>query len=138
MRKQLILFAVLVVVVVFSAAQEIRKAQASYSSPVSGKEMYMDYCASCHGADAKGNGPATPALKTAPTDLTRLTVRNGGEFPELHVYAVIKGDEMMPAHGSVDMPVWGSVFRELDQHDASDVHMRLTNLTHYLESVQER
>src|ERR1039457_4011137 len=29
----------------------------------SGKNMFVNYCASCHGVDGKGNGPAAVALK---------------------------------------------------------------------------
>jgi mono/diheme cytochrome c family protein len=35
--------------------------------------MFKEYCASCHGADAKGHGPAVRALKVAPPDLTMLS-----------------------------------------------------------------
>ena len=42
-------------------------------SPASGKEMYMSYCAVCHGTDGKGGGPAASALKVPPTDLTLLS-----------------------------------------------------------------
>ena len=30
-----------------------------------GKQMYVNYCAPCHGVDGKGNGPVAAALKTA-------------------------------------------------------------------------
>src|ERR1700674_202975 len=42
----------------------------------SGKNMFLNYCASCHGVDGKGNGPAAAALKPAPTDLTTLAKAN--------------------------------------------------------------
>ncbi len=120
------------------AAQEIKKVPAPYTSPASGKEMYNAYCASCHGTDAKGNGPAASAMKVAPTDLTQLSAQNQGKFPELKVYSTIKGDAAIPAHGSKDMPVWGPVFRAVSQGHESEVHMRLTNLTKYLESLQAK
>ena len=37
----------------------------------------MHYCASCHGLDARGNGPAAFVLKTTPPDLTALAKRHG-------------------------------------------------------------
>src|SRR3974377_2575154 len=52
---------------------------------VSGKELYLDHCAVCHGVDGKGNGPAAPALKTAPPDLTLLAKNNGGKFPSTDI-----------------------------------------------------
>src|SRR3954468_8384772 len=42
------------------------------TDPTNGKLMFTTYCAPCHGADARGNGPAASALKTRPTDLTGL------------------------------------------------------------------
>ena len=40
-----------------------------------GKAEYQSACASCHGIDAKGNGPVTRELNTRPTDLTVLAKR---------------------------------------------------------------
>lgn len=71
-----------------------------------GKTMFNEYCASCHGMDAKGDGPAAPALKRAPPDLTILARQNGGKFPALHVSEVIRGGKATPAHGSKEMPAW--------------------------------
>jgi hypothetical protein len=63
--------------------------------------------AACHGTAARGDGPAAPALKTVPADLTRLSARNGGKFPEARVRRYIEGLDEISAHGSRDMPVWG-------------------------------
>ena len=37
-----------------------------------GQAEYMENCAGCHGADAKGAGPLSAKLKTKPADLTML------------------------------------------------------------------
>ena len=100
--------------------------------------MYVAYCASCHGGDGQGNGPAAPALKVAPTNLTLLAVKSGGMFPDAHVAAVIRGEALSAAHGSKDMPVWGPVFLSLGHHDAASVQLRVANLTKYLASIQQR
>lgn len=121
-----------------NAAPTIKRTPAGYTSPASGKEMYVAYCASCHGADGQGNGPAAPALKTAPTNLTLLAVKNRGMFPNTHVAAVIRGEALSAAHGSKDMPVWGPVFLSLGHHDPASVQLRVANLTKYLESIQQR
>ena len=71
---------------------QIKNIPAIYTNPPSGRQMYDAYCASCHGQGGKGNGPAAPALKVAPTDMTQLAAKNGGIFPENHVAEVIKGD----------------------------------------------
>jgi mono/diheme cytochrome c family protein len=102
--------------------------------------MYMAYCASCHGQDGKGNGPAAAALKTPPTDLTLLAAKNGGKFPDAHVAEIIKGDKLTVAHGSKAMPVWGPVFLSMSMspHDTAQEQMRLSNLTKYVESIQAK
>src|ERR1035441_6083333 len=60
----------------------IKHVPAAYTTPSSGKGMYDAYCASCHGLDGKGDGPAAPALKMPTTNLTTLAVNNKGVFPD--------------------------------------------------------
>jgi mono/diheme cytochrome c family protein len=117
---------------------EIKSAPASYTDPSSGRQMFDAYCASCHGQGGIGNGPAAPALKTPPTDLTKLAAMNGGKFPELQVSQSIKGDTTTTAHGSKEMPVWGPVFLYLGHHDPSVMQLRVRNLTKYVESLQQK
>jgi mono/diheme cytochrome c family protein len=131
---------VLAILAVLTLAQDqkpaMKKATARYTSPSSGQEMYINYCAACHGRDGKGNGPAAPALKSAPTDLTALARRNQGKFPSNHVYQVLKGGTAPSVHGTEEMPIWGSVFRSLESGDQAMVHLRMSNLTKYIESLQ--
>ena len=108
------------------------------SSPTSGAEMFHSYCAVCHGTDAKGNGPAAPAMKAAPTDLTLLAQKNGGKYPAAHVAAVIRGQALTPSHGSEDMPVWGPLFSSISQGHEAQVQQRIANLVEYIESVQAK
>ena len=74
--------------------------------------MFREYCAACHGSAGKGNGPAAAALKAVPADLTTLSARNGGKFPDVRVRRYIEGLDEIAAHGSRDMPVWGKALRE--------------------------
>jgi len=120
-----------------AAKPPVKKVGAGYTDPSSGKGMYLEYCASCHGADGKGNGPAAPALKAPPTNLTELAANNGGKFPDAHIMQVIKGDSATAAHGNKDMPVWGPVFLQMG-HDTAQVQQRIRNLTTYLESIQQK
>ncbi len=120
------------------ARSQIKKVPAPYTSSSSGKDMYIAYCASCHGQDGRGSGPAAPALKTRPTDLTILAVKNGGKFPDAHIAEIIKGDSLTAAHGNKEMPVWGPVFLTLGRHDPAQEQMRIHNLTTYLESIQQK
>lgn len=133
------MFAVLTMVLMVglsALAQQIKKVPARYTSPASGKAMYMNQCAACHGADAKGNGPAATALKTPPTDLTQMAKKNNGKFPANHVYSSIVGDLNVPAHGSAEMPMWGNVYRSMSSGHEAEVQQRISNLTRYIESLQ--
>ncbi len=118
-------------------APTVKKVPVRPSSPVNGKEMFQQYCAPCHGLDGKGAGPAASSLKKTPADLTMLSGHNNGKFPETRVQQSIRGDAELPAHGSKDMPVWGTLFRELN-HEPGMVQMRVSNLTKYVHSMQAK
>lgn len=102
---------------------------------VHGSDLYHAYCASCHGEDAKGTGPAVPVLKPAVPDLTVLARNNHGVFPEAHVRQVIMGEDVLAAHGSREMPIWGPIFHQVEE-DVDRGNVRLDNLVKYLESIQ--
>jgi mono/diheme cytochrome c family protein len=117
----------------------IKKVTVAPISPVAGPEMFKEYCATCHGVDAKGRGPAYSALKVPPPDLTVLSRNNHGKFPDHHVYAAIRGDANLPSHGSKDMPVWGVVFHEMGGTGVdAQVAVRMRNLILYIESLQQK
>jgi mono/diheme cytochrome c family protein len=135
------IFAIAVAGLVISRAQEsttVKREAAPMTSPASGKEMFMSYCASCHGKDAKGDGPAANALKQLPADLTTLAKRNGGKYPSDKVTTVLRGQAKLMAHGDQEMPVWGPVFWRMSQGREEQVQMRIANLNRYLESLQEK
>jgi mono/diheme cytochrome c family protein len=102
----------------------------------SGREMFDSYCAVCHGKDARGNGPAAPAMKTPPADLTILAKGNGGKYPASHVAAVIRGQSALASHGSEDMPVWGPLLLSISQGHEGQVQMRIANLVSYIDGLQ--
>lgn len=104
----------------------------------SGKVMYKQYCAACHGIEAKGDGPAALMLKTPPANLTTLAKRHGGKFPYEYVSGVLRfGTGATILHGSADMPTWGPIFQYLDKNDERAVQQRIKNLCNYLASLQE-
>jgi mono/diheme cytochrome c family protein len=103
----------------------------------SGKLMFQEHCATCHGADAKGSGPLASLLKTPPADLTLLTKHHGGKFPREYVSSVLEFGPGPTAHGSSDMPAWGPIFRYYDKQNEKAVQQRIRNLCNYLESLQE-
>lgn len=119
------------------AKTQIVKKTIEYTSPTSGSEMYGAYCAVCHGVDGKGAGPAAPALKKAPSNLTLLTKKNNGKFPVLAIQSMIQGDNSPAAHGSRDMPMWGDIFRSVSNSPAV-VDLRVRNLRAYIEGLQEK
>ena len=75
-----------------------------------GHVVYQTHCAVCHGPRGQGDGPFASLLRVAPADLSRLAARNGGEMPFWPVYETISGAELLPAHGSREMPIWGEAF----------------------------
>jgi mono/diheme cytochrome c family protein len=116
---------------------KVKSVSASPTSAASGKEMFNAYCASCHGQDGKGNGPAAPALKDMPADLTSLARKNGGKFPGMAVMTSIENGGTR-AHGSKDMPVWGPVLMSVSNGRTLVVSQRISNLTGYIESLQSK
>jgi mono/diheme cytochrome c family protein len=103
-----------------------------------GKQMYVSYCAPCHGTDGKGRGPAATAMKTGPTNLTALMKNNHGKFPDTHVVAVLQFGTEVQAHGSATMPVWGPILGNMNRTNLQDKQLRISNLARYLETIQER
>lgn len=106
--------------------------------PTNGKQMYMSYCAPCHGVDGKGQGPAASAMKTSPTDLTVLAKNNNGKYPDAHIVTVLRFGSELPAHGSAQMPVWGPILGNMNRSNDMDKQLRISNLSRYLETIQQR
>jgi mono/diheme cytochrome c family protein len=104
---------------------------------IEGRDLFRAYCASCHGADARGGGPASASLKTRPPDLTRIAERRGGAFPLAGVERIISGEqETAETHGQREMPIWGPILGQI-QRDRDFGRVRIRNLAKYLESLQE-
>lgn len=107
-----------------------------------GKDLYIQYCGSCHGVEAKGDGPLTELLTQEVPDLTGLAARNDGVFPMLDVIHIVDGRTGVRSHGG-PMPVWGEIFTEEragmggPYGDVLVVRGRVLSLALYLESVQE-
>ena len=93
-----------------SPADDPQKSQLPPTYVPSGKTMYKQFCAACHGADGKGRGPATPTLNTRVPDLTTLAKRHDGKFPTDYVTSVLRFGPGFSAHGSSEMPVWARYF----------------------------
>ena len=84
--------------------------QAAEPLESSGEENYTRFCAACHGAGAKGDGPVASAIVKTVPDLTGISARNGGSFPRDRIANAIDGRWTIDAHGTQMMPVWGYEF----------------------------
>lgn len=108
-----------------------------------GEALFTRYCATCHGIEAKGNGPMSPVLTIQPTDLTLLAAGSGGTFPLARVARRIDGSDPLVAHGS-PMPVFGDFLDDAD-HVALPmpdgqpmmVPRAMADLIAYLQSIQQ-
>lgn len=107
-----------------------------------GRDAFETYCATCHGRNARGDGPMAPILLIQPSDLTQLQNKAKGVFPRSGVIAKIDGRDPLLAHGS-PMPVYGEFF------EGKGVTIRgeegilimtsqpIVDLIGYLESIQD-
>jgi mono/diheme cytochrome c family protein len=118
----------------FTTTEAVAIGQTNKKSAAEGRKLFMQYCASCHGTDAKGTGPAAKALKKAPADLTKIPKENG-KFPGIRIQRAIAGDDMLESHGSREMPIWGTYLRQ--KVGPGFAKMDIYNLTSYLESIQQ-
>lgn len=108
-----------------------------------GKRDFRNYCSACHGIEGKGDGTLAEFLTLAIPDLTTLTKRNAGKFPEERVKEVIDGRADVKVHGLRDMPVWGDWFNSEAISQDTDraardlvVQDRIQSLAGYIKSIQ--
>ena len=112
---------------------------ASAEQSYSGSADYQVFCSSCHGPTAKGDGVIAKSLPKHPADLTQLSARNKGVFPEARVSKTIDGREPLSAHGNSDMPAWGDVLAKSQESQGSEAaKARIAALVEYLQSLQEK
>ncbi|WP_300068306.1 cytochrome c [uncultured Ruegeria sp.] len=105
-----------------------------------GEAFFLANCSSCHGVETRGNGPEAAGLLVAPPDLTTLSKRNGGSFPQARALSYIYGDPQN-SHLSRVMPEFGGAMAE----DLVPVEIEgvltptpreLAGLLFYLENIQ--
>ncbi len=114
---------------------------ASAEAIAQGRTDFNRYCAPCHSADGRGNGPEVkviPGIK--PKDLTTISTRNGGVFPYRDVEATIDGRKIIPSHKRFDMPFWGVSFqqqgREFSPESEAKVRQRIDAIVDYIATLQ--
>jgi mono/diheme cytochrome c family protein len=106
------------------------------SAQSTGQEEFGRHCALCHGLDGRGAGPLADAMKLAPTDLTRLSAGNNGEFPSNKVSDVIRNGGNVLGHGSSAMLAWGTYFAERGEPKVTKE--RIAALVAYIKSLQQK
>ena len=126
---------VLAIIVIIATAP----CAADEAPDMSGAELFRVFCASCHGPQARGDGPVAATLKPTVPDLTRISARNGGTFPADRVRTTIDGQSVPRSHGTRAMPVWGWDFYAIDRADPARrqrVAELIDRLVEYLRSIQ--
>ncbi len=138
-RSAVVMCALSASIVILHAAQQeqAKKSSVTRSNSPSGTELFKRHCAVCHGNDLKGVGPV-PEPYRVPPDLTTLARRHGGKFPDAYVADVLRSGVILPEHGPAQMPTWGMDFRQMDGFDATQVTLRIANLTNYIKSHQAK
>lgn len=107
-------------------------------NPIDGAKIFQYHCAACHGANGRGHGPASLALKHAVPDLTLISQRNGGKFPAQRVKEIIEGKSTtLLAHGDREMPIWGPIFHQIEA-DQDWGEVRMDAITRQVESIQQK
>jgi mono/diheme cytochrome c family protein len=109
------------------------------TSAAAGSGLFTNYCATCHGPNAKGDGPMASALVKKPADLTLIAKRNGGKYPSDLVFRTIDGRNPVLGHGGQEMPVWGNAFlRVQGGSTAEQARARVEALVNYLQTIQQK
>ena len=110
---------------------------------IDGEAAFMVQCSACHGRDGRGNAAMAASLAVTPPDLTLISDRNGGTFPQDRVMSQIDGFTR-GAHGGADpMPHFGDgdlgplVMTSQDGNPVP-VPAELLALSNYLQLIQRQ
>ena len=144
----IILIAILSVIIGMAIPNRWRIGHEDYSkgSPVGpriiesveGPALFQAYCAACHGKEGKGDGPAAVTFRATVPDLSQISERNSGTFPDDRIRKIISGeDTSILAHGTRRMPVWGPIFQQIAWDQGLD-RLCIANLTKHVESLQTK
>lgn len=116
--------------------------QAPAGDAEDGAEHFSDYCATCHGIEARGDGPMTSLLTLRAPNLTQLAASNDGIFPTARVVRRIDGTTEVQAHGG-PMPLFGLLLHGPSEAilapDGSEIIApeAIVQIAAWLETIQE-
>jgi len=131
-------FVALTATVLLCALSGVSSAQ---GGPI-GKARFEQYCSGCHGTDGKGDGPLANLLTAKPADLTQLAKNNAGKFPGTKVMRSIDGRDTIRAHGTSDMPIWGTSFKvggSRGSHTSESASRGAAQeIVQYIQTIQEK
>jgi len=114
-------------------------------SPVSsnsGRTIYADKCAVCHGTTGKGDGELAGSLETRPADLTQIAARRDGVWPMLEIMSIIDGYSTRNLPGT-EMPIYDEFLQgNLVNFDTGNgvqqkTPASLLAIARYLETIQD-
>lgn len=111
-------------------------------SPSSGRAVFINSCAYCHGVTGRGDGPLAAELEVKPADLTKIAERRDGLWPMVEVMSIIDGYHRRTLSRE-KMPVFGDLAEgKLVPFDAGDgsavpTPVTLIALANYLETIQD-
>ena len=117
---------------------------AAAQDPKVGEAEYRLHCAACHGLTGLGDGPIGQFLKKPAPNLALISERNGGKSPIQLVYNTIDGSNVIAAHGTRDMPLWGDRYRMETKPQTPDqvtaaqdqAQLRILSLVYFLGTLQ--
>lgn len=104
-----------------------------------GRQDFEENCVACHGADGSGTGELSQRLVRPAKDLRGLSARNGGTYPFWRIFEIISGEQAVEGHQTFQMPLYSKRMRGDDfKPGYLPTHVRILELTHYLESIQQK
>lgn len=114
----------------------------SLETPSTGRMLYLENCASCHGDTGRGDGPAASGLGTTPANLTQIAARRDGVWPMLEIMSIIDGysRRTLPRE---DMPIFDDFLNgDMIDFDTGDgvitpMPTKLIEMVNYLETLQD-
>ncbi|HSF20260.1 MAG TPA: c-type cytochrome [Vicinamibacteria bacterium] len=134
MRRAALIMAIFLVTAPMSLTAQTGERPDS-AKALRGSQAFRVYCGSCHGREAKGDGPLAADLHVKPANLTELSKRNGGTFPFDMVIETIEHGRKVRGHGSEEMPAWGDAF-EMTEQTKDAARAKMEELAHFLWSIQ--